>query len=361
MMKKEPSRNSSGGARAVKKKVHILVIRLSAMGDVAMTVPVIRTLISTYPQLKITVLTRGFFAPMFKDIPNVSVYEADVNGVHSGVIGLGRLAKELRDEEIDMVADLHDVLRSNVLNSVFYLFGIPVKQIDKGRSDKTALTRAEDKVFKQLKSTHQRYADVFEELGYPISLKDHQFKTKFALSEKVKAITGDHNKKWLGIAPFAQHSSKSYPSDLMEKVLSELQQVENVEIFLFGGGKEELPKLKEWEEQFSEVTCIAGNVSFEEELALIANLDAMLSMDSGNGHLAAMYNVPVITIWGLTHPYAGFVPFNQPPDHSILPDLDKFPLIPTSIYGKKVPEGYENAMRSIPPQAIVEKVLIIMK
>ncbi|MDT0685494.1 glycosyltransferase family 9 protein [Autumnicola psychrophila] len=360
-MKNESSNTSSASRRAVEKKVHILVIRLSAMGDVAMTAPVIRTLINTYPQLKITVLTRGFFAPMFKDIPNVSVYEADVNGVHSGVIGLGRLAKELRDEEIDMVADLHDVLRSNVLNSVFYLFGIPVKQIDKGRSEKKALTRPEDKVFKQLKSTHQRYADVFEELGYPISLKDHDFNKKFALSEEITAITGAHDKKWLGIAPFAQHSSKSYASDLMQKVLNELQKDENVKIFLFGGGAEELPKLKEWELRFSGVHCIAGNFSFEEELALIANLDAMLSMDSGNGHLAAMYNVPVITIWGLTHPYAGFVPFNQPLEHSILPDLNKYPLIPTSIYGKTVPEGYEDVMRSIPPETVVEKVLKILK
>ena len=99
---------------------HLLVIRLSALGDVAMLVPVLLQLNTKYPKLRVTVLTRKFFAPLFKDVPNVEVYEADLKGIHSGVIGLGKLAKELRDLEIDAVADVHNVLRTNVLSSVFY-------------------------------------------------------------------------------------------------------------------------------------------------------------------------------------------------------------------------------------------------
>ena len=59
-------------------------------------------------------------------------------------------------------------------------------------------------------------------------------------------------------------------------------------------------------------------------------------MDSGNGHLAAMYGIPVITVWGVTHPYAGFAPFLQPEENSITADREQFPLIPTSVYGNKV-------------------------
>ena len=57
---------------------HILVIRLSAMGDVAMTVPVISVLRKTYPDLKITILSRPFFKPLFDGIPNIEFLEADV-------------------------------------------------------------------------------------------------------------------------------------------------------------------------------------------------------------------------------------------------------------------------------------------
>ncbi len=339
-----------------KKGPHILVIRLSAMGDVAMMVPVISVLTHTYPNLIITILTRSFFSPLFSHLPNVRFYEADVKGVHSGVMGLGTLARELRDEEIDMVADLHDVLRSNILKSVFYLYGIPCKQIDKGRSEKKALTRENNKEFKQLKSTHQRYADVFEELGYPVDLSNYQPPEKRKLLFRIYDVVGKDSRKWLGIAPFAQHASKTYPLDLMEEVISKVTYSKKIKIILFGGGEEEKEQLETWEEKFPNCISVVGKLSFAEELSLISNLDCMLSMDSGNAHLAAIYEVPVVSVWGVTHPYTGFRAFRQPMENCILPDLDLYPKIPTSVYGNKVPEGYEDVMRSIPPEMIIQKI-----
>lgn len=336
---------------------HILVIRLSAMGDVAMTVPVLRKLEEEYPDLKITVLTRKFFAPIFKGLQNLEVYEAEVEGKHRGVTGLKRLARELRVIGIDAVADLHNVLRSNVLKACFQMNGIKVKQLKKGRPEKKALTRPRKKIFKQLKTTHQRYADVFDALGFPVDVSTFPFLGKRSLSPALRELTGPEPKKWLGIAPFAQHSSKTYPRDLMEEVLENLQQNESLKIFLFGGGEKEIAVLSSWEKKFSNTVNVAGKISFEEELDLISNLDAMVSMDSGNGHLAANYGVPVITIWGLTHPYTGFAPYGQPRSNSLMPDLQKYPRIPTSVYGKTIPEGYENAMRTITPERVVGKIL----
>lgn len=335
---------------------HILVIRLSAMGDVAMLVPVLRILTATYPNLKITLLTRGFFAPMFKNLPNVEVYQADLSGIHHGFVGLCRLARELKELEIDGVADLHNVLRSNVLRYIFYMYGIPVKQIDKGRAEKKALTAENNKTFKQLKSTHHRYADVFSELGYPVNLKKPSFPLKQKLSPKILEITGRNILKWIGIAPFAQHDSKVYPLDLMERVIRGIDKEGEAKIFLFGGGKSETDKLEKLAKKFENVISVVGRLSFEEELALISNLDVMLSMDSGNAHLAAMYGIPVITLWGVTHPYAGFSAFNQPPGNNLLPDLNKYSKIPTSVYGNKSPEGYKDVMRTIPPQKVVNKI-----
>lgn len=341
---------------AARKGRHILVIRLSAMGDVAMAVPVISVLTQTYPELSVTVLTRAFFRPLFSHLPNVDTYEADVDGVHSGVLGLGTLAKELRDEEIDLVADLHDVIRSNVLKSVFYFYGIPFKQIDKGRGEKKALTREKNKEFRQLKSTHQRYADVFSELGYPLELQHYIPPKTRKLIPRITEVTGEKKKKWLGIAPFAQHASKTYPLEMMEKVIQNLQLNQDIQIILFGGGEHERQQLAKLEKKYTNCTSIVGKLSFAEELSLISNLDLMLSMDSGNGHLAAIYQVPVITVWGVTHPYTGFQPFGQPMGNCILPDLKKYPKIPTSIYGNKFPEGYEEVMHSIPPETILRKI-----
>ena len=335
---------------------HILVIRLSAMGDVAMMVPVLKAFTEKYPNVKLTLLTRRFFAPMFKDLRNVQIFEAEVKGRHKGIFGLKRLSSELLDLKIDAVADLHNVLRSNILKLFFKLKGIPVRQLDKGRKEKKALTRSNNKIFEQLKATHERYTEVFDKLGYPIDINSVQVLEKQELTENLSAITGEKDKNWIGIAPFAQHASKAYPEDLMKEVLLKLQKGQNLRIFLFGGGKEETGKLAAWEKEFPNAVSVAGKLSFEEELSLISNLDLMLAMDSGNGHLAANFGVPVITIWGLTHPYTGFAPFRQPETNSLLPDLQKYPAIPTSIYGKNIPQGYEEVMRSIPPQKVVEKI-----
>ena len=326
------------------------------MGDVAMTVPVIKRVTERFPDLKITFLTRRFFAPLFEELQNVQVYEAEVHDRHKGVAGLRRLSHELQELGIDAVADLHNVLRSNILKVFFQMAGVPVKQINKGRAEKKALTRKNNKLLKPLKTTHERYAEVFAKLGFPIDLSEPVFLPRQKISRTVKELAGEEPRKWLGIAPFAQHESKVYPVDLMQEVLLQLEKEDNLKVFLFGGGARECGILKNWEEQYSNAISLAGKVSFAEELAFISNIDAMLAMDSGNGHMAANFGVPVITMFGLTHPFTGFTPFGQPSSNWILPDLEKYPAIPTSIYGKNIPEGYEEVMRSIPPAAVVQKV-----
>ncbi|WP_458628190.1 glycosyltransferase family 9 protein [Winogradskyella sp. PC D3.3] len=332
------------------KPNHILVLRFSAMGDVAMTVPVLRAFTSQNPELKITVVTRAFFKPFFKDLENVSVYEADLKGKHKGVLGLYKLSKELKALDFDAVADLHNVLRSKILK--FFFFGKKVVQLDKGRTEKKALTSGVS--FKQLKTTHQRYADVFEDLGFTVDLSNPIFPKPKVLTEPLSAFISNKSFKTIGIAPFAAHQSKMYPLEQMETVINELSKDYN--IVLFGGGAKEIALLNQLETKYTNVKSVAGQLNLEEELLLISNLDLMLAMDSGNAHLAAMLGKKVITIWGVTHPFAGFAPFNQPIDFALTANRDQFPLIPTSIYGNKFPEGYEKAASSVSEAVIISKI-----
>ena len=328
------------------------------MGDVAMTVPVLRALIAQNPELKITVLTRAFFKPFFQDLKNVEVYSVDLKGKHKGVLGLYKLSKELKalhtstslSTGFDAVADIHNVLRSKILK--FFFFGKQVVQIDKGRAEKRALISGES--FQQLKTTHQRYVDVFKKLGFAIDLSNPTFSSLKPLTENLQQFVSNKELKTIGIAPFAAHKSKMYPLEQMEKVIAELS--ENYNIILFGGGKKEIEILNQLETKYLNVFSAAGKLSLEEECALISNTSLMLSMDSGNAHIAAMLGKKVITIWGVTHPFAGFAPFNQPDDFMLLADREKYPLMPTSVYGNKFPEGYENAAGSISVKEIVSKV-----
>ncbi len=327
------------------------------MGDVAMSVPVLRAFTQQNPHIKITVLSRAFLKPLFNDIKNVDFYAADVKGKHKGVLGLYRLSKELKQLNIDAVADIHNVLRSKILRFFFSLKRIKSVVINKGRAEKKALTSTTNKVFKQLKTSHERYADVFRGLGFTINLTNPEFTQKTDLPSEVLKIIPQDQLKWVGIAPFAQYQSKMYPLDLIEVIISKLTATNQYKIFLFGGGKKEINILSNLEVKYQNTISIAGKLSLRDELSLIANLDCMLSMDSANAHLAAMQNVKTITLWGITHPYAGFAPFSQPKENMLLPDIEKYPNIPCSIYGNTVCDGYEDVMRSISPEKVIEKII----
>ena len=335
---------------------HIAIFRLSAMGDVAMTSPIVKALSEQHKSIKITVVSRPFFKPLFDNIPNVTFFAIDLNQRHKGFLGLFRLFFDLKKLNIDAFADLHNVLRSKVVRLLFVLTGRKTAATEKGRSQKKALTRSVNKIFKPVSSMFERHLETFQKLGLDINLENPTFNT-FPLSAETSLISGDKtNQKWIGIAPFAQYESKVYPLDLMQQVVDEISQNPSFKIFLFGGGAKEIALLNSLASSHKNCLVVAGKLDFTQEIQLISKLDVMLSMDSGNGHIAAMLGKKVITLWGATHPYAGFLPFQQPLENSLIPDRKLYPLLPTSVYGNKKIEGYEDAMRTITPDAILKKI-----
>lgn len=326
------------------------------MGDVAMSVPVLRAFVKQHPTVKITFLSKPFLKPLFSDIENVSFYAAEVTGKHKGILGIYKLYKELKKLDITHVADLHNVLRSKILRTFFKISNLKISFIDKGRKEKRALTSTNHKIFKQLKTTHERYADVFRNLEYSLNLSNPDFPEKKPLSKNITEITGEKKHPWVGIAPFAQYDSKMYPMDLMEQVILQLSK-NPIKILLFGGGAKEIKLLENLANTHKNTLNVAGKIKLKDELSLISHLDCMVSMDSGNAHFAAMFGINTFTLWGITHPFTGFAPFNQPFKNCILPDLKKYPNIPCSIYGNKVCPGYEDVMRTIKPEFVVKKIL----
>jgi len=337
---------------------HIAVIRMSAMGDVAMTVPVIRAFVeqsrSLGTNVKITVVSRPFFKPFFDGIPNLAFFAVDLKGRHKGFFGLLKLYSDLKKLNIDAVADLHNVLRSQIIRKLFAFSGKKVAFTDKGRAEKKALTRAIDKIFQPLKSMVDRHVYTFNQLGFKVDISNPIFPQKAILSNEIVKISGEKgSNKWIGIAPFAQYESKVYPLDLMQKVIDDLASTKTNKIFLFAGGEKEIEILNFFTKGKHNVINVAGKLKLPQEIDLISNLDVMLSMDSGNAHIAAMLGIKVITLWGATHPFAGFAPFNQPIENCLVSDREKYPLLPTSVYGNKKVAGYEEVMRSISVEKVV--------
>ncbi len=327
------------------------------MGDVAMTVPVLRAFAKQFPDVKITMVSRPFFKPFFEGIPNLSFFEFDDKKRHKGFLGLLRLFLDIQKLNVDAFADLHNVLRSKVIRNLFAFNGKKTAFTDKGRAEKKALTRPENKIFKPLQPMVERHIETFEKLGFSIDLSSPNFPEKAGLSDEILKISGKKEiYNWIGIAPFAQYQSKVYPADLMQEVIIELAKNNNFKILLFGGGKEEITLLNTFAKGFENVITIAGKLKFNNEIQLISNLDVMLSMDSGNAHIAAMLGVKTITLWGATHPYAGFAPFHQPIENCLVSDRTLYPKLPTSIYGNKKVEGYEDVMRTISVNSILSTI-----
>lgn len=331
---------------------HLLVSRFSSMGDVAMTVPVVKQLLQQYPAISVTFVSDVKFRALFEGIPRLTFFGAELKGRHKGFKGILKLFNELKKiENITAIADLHDVLRSKVLSFFFTTAGKKTEHIDKGRKEKRALTRKRNKKLVQLPSTFQRYADVFARLGFPVDLAMKGQRIKLPVDEPARNLLKNDKIK-IGIAPFGKHKEKTYPVTEMEKVVTALS-AKGYQLYLFGGNNEK-PQLENWENKFPNVVNMAGKLSFKEELACISHLDLMISMDSANMHLASLYGVEVVSIWGATHPFAGFYGFSQNPFNAVQKELY---CRPCSVFGNKpCYRGDWACMQIISPEDIINKV-----
>jgi len=343
------------------KKEHILVIRFSAMGDVAMVVPVVYTLAQQYPDVRITVLSRTFARPLFEDLaPNVNFMAADLKKEYHGIKGLNALYRRLAAKQFTAVADLHNVLRSEYLRLRFNIGHYRVEHINKHRKGRRRITAKHAKRLEQQPTSFENYVEVFKKLGYPVEI---HFKSIFPDGEKgnlnmlPKGINVKNSfEQWIGIAPFAAHEGKVYPPRLTHQVIEQLlKKYPKARIFLFGRGKQEDQYFKEWCQIHPECLYVSHQLeSLHQELILMSHLDAMVSMDSSNMHLASLTGTPVVSVWGATHPYAGFLGWGQSTDNIVQIDLE---CRPCSIYGQKpCRRGDYACMNGIAPETIVEKI-----
>ena len=342
----------------------IALARFSAIGDVAMCVPALYSLCRNYPDRRVLMVTRPRLTQIFINPPaNLTVLGADVKGEYSGPLGLRRLARRMRDEYgVTTFIDLHNVLRSRILGLWLRAMGVRVSTLVKDRAGRRALTRRSGKTMLPLMSSLARYRQAMAEGGFPVKI---DFEGLFeadggkAPHEAYAALSGPRpeGERWIGIAPFAAHPGKIYPEELMARVVELLASRPAVKIFLFGGGAHEEQVLGAWQAQWpgTVVSLAAKKAGFAAELALMSQLDVMLTMDSANMHLAALTGTRVLSVWGATHAYCGFGGWRQSADDRIEVSL---PCRPCSVFGNKpCQRGDMMCMRSIDPQMVADRVV----
>lgn len=319
-----------------------------------MTVSVIEELRKSYPELRITVLTRGAFRVFFRDIERIEFLPLELGGRHKGFFGLLRLAADAKKAGVDAVADLHDVLRSKTLRLALRIAGCRTGKIDKGRKEKRKLVKAGYKKSRQLTPTVERYRKVFSDMGLDIPSPKPFVHVPRPVPQAITDIAGHKDGTWVGIAPFAGHEGKAYPIEQAEKLASILAR-NCSRVFLFGGGDRERAQTEKIAEGHENIVSVIGWIKLGEELDLISNLDTIVTMDSSALHMASLVGTRAVSLWGATHPYAGFYGLGQNPSDALQTDMD---CRPCSIYGNRACRfGNYPCMHGIRPETVAAKVL----
>lgn len=319
---------------------HILVLRFSAMGDVALITPIVKSFKAAYPDHKITVVSRPKFSAFFPNSNNVNFFPADVDSKYSGWMGLLKLFIELKKSNPTVVIDLHDHIRSRFVSFLFRLSGKRIVRFDKGRSEKKLITRKKNKIRNEIPHTVERYKNAFIKAGFEFPILQAPFididpEAEIRVNKWFKRKGLIKHEEWVGVAPFAAHKTKIWPTKNYEELFDSMIKKQRVKFFLFGGCKNELIFFEEIHNRFPVNTVIvAGELDLKSELALIKRLDKMLCVDSGNMHLASLLGIPTISIWGGTHPATGFGPVGQK-NTLIQINIEKLPCRPCSVYGKE--------------------------
>lgn len=342
-----------------KEKRSVLVARFSALGDIAMTLPAVYDACTANPDTAFYFLTRHHPAQLFiNKQANLTIVPINFDN-YKGMGGMWRLAKALRKRYgITHFVDLHDVLRTKFLRLFLRLSGVTCHHIEKGRRARNELTRRNNKVLIQLKPMPERYRDVFYKSGVALANDfDGLWPKGKAPAEEFAKVTPPkkEGEYWLAIAPFAKHRGKVYPINQLERVVENFAHREGYKIFIFGFGEEESGIIEKMARRFPAVVNMAkANIGLAAELALLNHCDTMLSMDSANMHLASLVGLRAVSVWGATHPYAGFLGWRQRTRDVIQLDVT---CRPCSIFGDRPCYRSDyHCLAGINPRIIIDRI-----
>ncbi|MDB4088243.1 glycosyltransferase family 9 protein [Flavobacteriales bacterium] len=321
---------------------HILVIRFSAMGDVALTIPALLSVVQFHPDVHITIITRPFYASFIPDHPRIKAIGVDLND-YKGLLGLRKLTKKLTNEhQIDEVVDLHNVVRSRIITSFFKLKGKKVTTLNKNRSEKKKIISHQST--EQLPHVTEQYLNTFAKAGYKTQLTEGPWLHPTEKPQLTEFLTKNNlntkGNKWIGVAPFAAHEAKMWGIDNINNLITELIQ-KGYSVFLFGGGDSEVEQLDKLENKENRVYSVAGKMNFDQEIALMKKLDFLVCMDSSNMHFGTLVGTTVISIWGATTPLIGFFPLDSQDLMLQVPENDRNKLTLSKYGNKKAENGYD--------------------
>lgn len=342
-----------------------MVFKFREFTDVVMTIPVLYSACKCHKGHEFVLVTREPLVELFVNQPeNLTVIGLNLENYH-GINGPRRMWRELREKyDPSSVIDLDVDITTRLVTLNARMSGLKTSTVTPPQRNARQLTRETNKVMLPLVSARARYREAFFRAGLPVQ---ERFEGLYGHGghgdENLFAAVGEPKRPgevWIGIAPFAKHRGKSYPTELVEEVVAILgAEVGNARVFLFGGGEEERRILAEWDAKYPfAVSPAVARMRFPAELSLLSHIDVMLTMDSANMHLASLVGTKCVTMWGATHPYCGYKGWHQSESLNLsLP----MPCRPCSLYGDKpCHRGDYHCLTAIKPRVVADKVKLAL-
>ena len=308
----------------------ILIVRFSAIGDILLTFPVVEALGKKYANAEIHFLTKPAHASLLQLLPRkIKVHLLSDSLLHT--------ARALREEHFDLVIDLHNNLRTLILQ--VFMRSFHWKRVNKLNIRKWLLTTFK---WDTLPNTHviDRYAKAANvKVDFPVPLNHSSHQHPFPLPTSYVA--------WVLGATF---ETKQFPLNKIKEVLPAL----NCPVVLLGGTKE-LEMANELLKAFPSVLSLVGKTSISEAALVLKEAKLVVTNDTGLMHLASFYNKPMVCLWGNTLPAFGMYPFNNDQiKHFEVKDLACRPC--SKIGSHRCPKSHFNCMQQQDSTAISTEI-----
>lgn len=325
----------------------ILVIRLSSIGDVLLTTPVLRCVKRQLQDAEVHFLTKTANVPLLEHNPYI-------DRIHTYSPNDDSMLKKLRQERFDFVADLHNNRHSRRVRQALH-----VKYATYGKENfhKFIFFLTKRNVMSG-RHVAERYFDAVETMGVRLDdgglecylspeVEGNAFQTARVGDWNVADLTQD---PYVAVACGAQHETKRIPLDKLQELCRAVQ----YRVLLLGD-KNDRKRIVGSGLQFpSHVYNICGETTLMQTAALVKDAAVVVTSDTGIMHMAAAFHRPLLALWGATDPHFGFSAFRIPHIDYVVNPMWCHPC--SRMGGRRCPLGHFRCMMDQPWSQIAQKI-----
>jgi heptosyltransferase-2 len=301
----------------------ILVIRLSSIGDIVLTSPVVRIL-KTQLNAEVHFLTKTNFSSWLSHNPYIDTIHHYEEG-----------NEPLKKEKFDLIIDLHHNLRTLKVKRAL---NVPSTSVNKLNIKKFLLTTFKWNIMPPIHMVDRNVATI-EHLGVKNDMQGLDF---FLPESEILPKEFQLKQPFVAVVIGGQHATKILPTYKLIELCHQLNRP-----FVLVGGPEDKDRGEEIILATSQGLNACGKLSLTQSALLVKGADFVVSHDTGMMHISAALKKKIYSVWGNTAPAFGMVPYLPDPE-SVMVENKELGCRPCSKIGyAKCPRGHFKCMTEI--------------